>query len=74
MLKLSPSYFQGIEFIQLCQLPFDQARKLRNWLSDIDVFKVENEYEKYEGCVHYDDYEFWFDTNQVDSTDAYELL
>lgn len=71
MLKVRPRFSHGIEFIQLSELPFDQAQNLKNWLSLNSYLKINENNELIEDCIYYEDYEYWYD-HQFDKLDTPE--
>jgi len=67
MRKIDPERLQGIEFIRLSSLPFSQMIRLKNWLAASDIFSIKGQHESIYNCVHYDDYEFWYDNIKNES-------
>ena len=70
MRKLHPEQHLGIEYIRLSNLPFDQMINLKNWLSDFGVFTIDAQEGTIPNCVHYEDYEFWFDNIKNENPEA----
>jgi hypothetical protein len=62
MVKILPNYHHGVEFIQLAQLPPDDARTLSNWLPNNSKFRLNLEDVELDECVYYSEYESWFNT------------
>ncbi|MCG8307794.1 MAG: hypothetical protein MI975_10430 [Cytophagales bacterium] len=61
MKKIHPEKYNDTEFIRLSRLPFTQMLQLKNWLPEYSIFTIQGENGTIQNCVHYDDYEFWFD-------------
>jgi len=61
MVKIQPNFHQGLEFIQLSQLPPEEASRLNRWLPSNGTFKVVLEDVVLEECITYDHYQCWFD-------------
>lgn len=62
MRKLHPLEQQGIEYLPIVNLPFDQQLSLRQWISETDILLIKDPSGSEMECVHYDVYDFWFDT------------
>lgn len=67
MRKIQPQIQHGAEFVQLSVLPFDQLVPFKDWLSVEDIFITEDDMGLSNECVHYDLYEFWYDTVKEES-------
>ena len=61
MTKAYPHITQGTGYIRLSRLPFDQALKLKKWVSDCSFVKVKSENQLLEDCIQFSEYEYWFD-------------
>ena len=57
MKKLNPEQFQDTDFVRVSSLPFDQMERIKDWLGEAAFFAIGND----PNCIHFDDYEFWFD-------------
>lgn len=73
MVKIQPNYHQGIEFIQLSQLSPHHAHRLSCWLPQTSRFRVAFEDIELEDCVAYDEYEFWFETMNFETSISLNL-
>ena len=63
-MKVSSKEYKGIHFIQLTDLPDDQAETLQHAISPNEIFKIRTEEETIAGCIEYRIYEAWFEENQ----------
>lgn len=61
MTKIKPDFWNGIEYIQLSSLPFDQYQTIVQWLTTTSFLQNKNRKPEWEDCVYYRDYEYWFD-------------
>jgi hypothetical protein len=61
MLKASPNFHQGINFIQISSLPYDQQELFNLWVPESAKMKVEINSISMNDCVEYQDYAYWFD-------------
>ncbi|GEM_PF-1268455 len=59
--KVHPNFDNGIEYVRLCELPFTQSVKFKNWLSPNSIFSMEVEEKIFYDCISYAVYEFWFE-------------
>ena len=62
-MKLGSKEYRGIHFIQLDDLPKEQAERISEWVSSKDIFKIRTEQEIFAGCIQYKTYETWYDQN-----------
>ena len=62
-MKVSSKEYRGIHFIQLDDLPGDQAEMLKQVVSPENIFKIRTEKEIMAGCIQYRVYEAWFEEN-----------
>ncbi len=74
MIKIQPTYHQGLEYVQLSRLPFKQAISLNEWLPETGIFKIFVDGEEINDCVSYDDYEFWFETTKTEYSFSSSLI
>ena len=70
MRKIHPERYNGVEFIRLSNLPFDHMVHLKSWLSDLGIFTIQKQHGAIQNCVHYEDYEFWFDNYKSENQQA----
>jgi hypothetical protein len=63
MLKIQPSFHQGLEYVQLSRMPLSQAESLVEWLPATGIFCINIGGHKLRDCVSYEDYEFWFEND-----------
>jgi len=70
MRKLHPEQTNGTEFIRLSNLPFDQMLHLKNWISDFGICSIQIHDGGIQNCVHYEDYEFWFDNYKCENMET----
>ncbi len=61
MTKVKPKNWNGVEYVNLSQLPFDQYQNILSWLPTTSFLGNEMKNRDLEDCVYYEDYEFWFD-------------
>lgn len=61
MRKALPQFFGGYEYVQLSKLPQPQAEQLRDWLPLSSYFKIQDGPHYLEDCIHYEEYEQWYD-------------
>ncbi|MBK6266432.1 hypothetical protein JKA74_15410 [Marivirga sp. S37H4] len=61
MLKASPNFHKGINFIQISSLPFEQQLDFQTWIPDNCLMQLQINNITLEGCVDYQDYTYWFD-------------
>lgn len=61
MTKLMPNIWNGVEYVQLSNLPFDQYQIIVGWLPSSSFLAMDKEGVESEDCVYYEDYEYWFD-------------
>ncbi len=61
MEKVKPTYYNGLEFVQVSSLPFAQAFQLETWLSVKSYINLTLNNIKLEDCILYSEYEYWFD-------------
>ena len=70
MKKIAPERLNGLQFIRLSSLPFNQMVRLRDWLGVDDIFSISYQNGTIRNCVKYEGYEFWFDVmnceNQIE--------
>ncbi|MGM0579842.1 MAG: hypothetical protein ACQETL_04130 [Bacteroidota bacterium] len=61
MLKASPNFHQGINFIQISSLPYEQQELFASWVPQSAKMKMEINNITLPDCVEYQDYAYWFD-------------
>lgn len=61
MLKASPNFHQGINFIQISSLPYEQQELFGTWVPQSAKMKLEINNISLHDCVEYQDYAYWFD-------------
>jgi hypothetical protein len=61
MNKLSPRHVHGNAYLHLSDLPLRQMIQFRDWLAETDIVNVSSRSEMLDNCVHYDQYDFWFE-------------
>lgn len=61
MLKASPTFHQGINFIQISSLPYEQQELFGLWVPESAMMKLEINNISLPDCVEYQDYAYWFD-------------
>ena len=61
MKKISPSFFRGITFIRICNLPQVQHEELVEWLPPTSIINIKIDDIILEDCLQYKDYEYWFE-------------
>jgi predicted transcriptional regulator of viral defense system len=61
MKKVFPHINQGIGYVQISKLPFNQSIKFRSWISRNSLVNVSTGARTIEDCVQYSEYEYWFD-------------
>jgi hypothetical protein len=61
MFKVSPTFHNGINFVQISSLPFDQKECFKNWIPMNSVLRMEINSITLSDCVEYSEYEYWFD-------------
>lgn len=61
MTKVKPYNWNGVEYIHLSHLPFDQYQTIVGWLPSSSFLQNDKKNPEWEDCVYYKDYEFWFD-------------
>ena len=74
MNKIQPNYHQGVAYIQLAQLPPDQAGRFNAWLPSKSKFTMLLEDIELQECVGYHEYERWFDHINFESEFHYNFL
>ncbi|MGF1639054.1 MAG: hypothetical protein ACFCUU_18405 [Cyclobacteriaceae bacterium] len=70
MTKAYPQFYQGQAYIQLSQLPENQASMLKSWLS---MFNQKINHKENEERINYDVYDMWYETNRMESSALYEF-
>jgi len=66
MRKISPSFFKGITFIRISNLPRIQHQELLEWLSPTSIINIKVNGVILEDCLQYKDYEYWYENQFVD--------
>lgn len=61
MLKASPYFHQGINFIQISSLPHEQQQIFEMWVSQSAMMQLEINNIPLPDCVEYQEYAYWFD-------------
>jgi hypothetical protein len=72
--KTAPSYFYGRECIQVSLLPFDQSRKIRNWLPDSSYHSLFINSILLKDVVDYHEYEYWYEHFYLDLSNQEDLM
>jgi len=70
MTKLIPIFIDGKRWIQLGQLPLNQAKRFRNWLPKSKVKNLRMGEMVLNDCVDFTCYNYWFRNYQISSTDS----
>jgi hypothetical protein len=73
-MKASPRRHLDIQYVSLSCLPAEQARLLRDWVPESQVFQIETGDRMIGGCIEYDDYEFWYDHERQEAARFHSLL
>jgi hypothetical protein len=74
MCKISPSTLNGLEFIRLSHLPFQQAQRLIEWIPTSSFMKLKIAGKDVEDCIPYAEYECWYNYQyQASSKMNFEL-
>jgi len=74
MIKVQSNFDNGIEYIRLVELPFGQNRKFLSWLAPGRIFKMKVKNRVLKDCVHYSEYEFWFETLKYQPADNFQFF
>jgi hypothetical protein len=61
MLKATPNFHQGINFIQISSLPYEQQELFASWVPQSAKMKLVINNISLLDCVEYQDYAYWFD-------------
>ncbi len=61
MLKASPTFHKGVNFVQISSLPFEQQSIFEDWIPQNSLIKMEINNITLEDCVDYQDYTYWYD-------------
>ena len=61
MLKASPTFFEGVNFVQISSLPYEQQSIFQDWIPANSLLKVEINSIMMDDCVDYREYNYWFD-------------
>ncbi|EMR03636.1 hypothetical protein [Cesiribacter andamanensis] len=61
MPKVTPHRQDATDYIRLSELPAPQAQRLRDWLPESYLTKLEQQHGVADDCIEYEDYEFWYD-------------
>jgi len=61
MLKATPNFHQGINFIQISSLPYQQQELFSLWIPQSAKIEIEINNIRLPDCVNYQDYAYWFD-------------
>lgn len=73
MKKVFPHINQGIGYIQISKLPFNQSLKFRSWISRNSLVKVSLGSNIIDDCVQYSEYEYWIDVFDEESKKEYDF-
>lgn len=74
-MKRHPHYHQGIEYIRLSLLPFQQYSKFLSWISPLSIFKLNVDNEVLDDCVPYSEYDYWYEMHiRETSTSAFSYI
>lgn len=60
MLKASPTFHKGINFIQISSLPFEQQELFQEWVPQSCIMEMRINNILMDDCVEYQDYTYWF--------------
>ena len=60
-MKASPRRHCDIQYVNFSCLPEDQVHSLRDWLPESQVFRIDAGGREVDGCIEYEDYEFWYE-------------
>lgn len=61
MRKVNPHFKEGVDFIQVSRLPFNQAKDIRDSFLSSNVTGVETAVGFVPDAIEYSQYEYWFD-------------
>lgn len=61
MLKASPNFHEGVNFIQVTSLPYEQQQLFKSWIPETSILNIEINNIVLSDCVDYQDYTYWFD-------------
>ena len=62
MIKVSPTFSNGFDFVQISSLPFFQQNAFREWIPQSSLFKLTLNDITMTDCVFYQEYAYWFDS------------
>ena len=65
MTKVKPDIRNGVELVQLSNLPFDQYQNIIHWLPSSSFISQQNDAAEEVDFVYYDHYEYWFDRKYI---------
>lgn len=74
MIKIQSNFDNGVEYIRLGKLPLGQNRKFLSWLAPGRIFKMKVNNRELEDCVHYSEYEFWFETQKYQPVENFQFF
>ncbi len=60
MLKASPNFHKGVNFIQISSLPFEQQIDFKQWIPASSLMEIQINNILMIDCVEYQDYNYWF--------------
>ncbi len=70
--KVSPIYFQGNKIIRISDLPQDQSHLFSGWIKPDALVQLTDFSD--DDCVHYEDYEYWFQNYFIAEKDFNYLI
>ena len=70
--KVSPIYYQGNKIIRISDLPHDQSHLFSGWIKPDALVHLNESTD--EDCVHYEDYEYWFQNYFIAEKDLNYLI
>jgi aromatic ring-cleaving dioxygenase len=72
MLKASPTFHRGVNFVQISSLPYEQQSSFQDWIPKNSVLKMEIHNIAMDDCVDYQDYTYWFDFKFQQNSSIFE--
>ncbi len=61
MLKASPTFHKGVNFVQISSLPFEQQLSFQDWIPQNSLLRMVINNITMDDCVDYQDYTYWYD-------------
>ncbi|MFQ3215272.1 MAG: hypothetical protein ACJAT1_000404 [Marivirga sp.] len=61
MIKVSPTYSTGFNFVQISSLPYDQQLAFSDWIPASSISTIEINNISLPDCVAYQEYNYWFE-------------